>query len=1172
GNYFLSYDNERSIRAKAAYIKEQGLAGVIIWQVWGDMEQLTTNTEKKGDKLIISHDRTCVLVNALNDELSNGDGENEGPLVVLRKPLQGSQFNASDLIEVEAIARDNDGHLAKLELFRDGGIKLGESPISPYNISVNNLSVGVHSFYAKATDNLGKATTSTVITVQIKEETPEPQLEIEIISPDSGMQYPAPADISIFAETNIASSNVSKVSFYDGANELGQKTSPPYTYMWQGVPAGSYSLRVEATTSNGTIIRSSEPVIVQVTGQAENRPPVVSIISPTNGTEYTAPASITIQANASDPDGQVVKVEFISNNQKIGERTTAPYSYPYRIEAAGHYVLTARATDNDGDTTTSSPVQINVQSGGGDGGCGGVPAWSPTKVYSTSGEEVSYRNIIYRQFSWSQNMPPDLHSGPYQAWQYVRHCDGGDGGCGGVPAWVAMKLYNQPGEEVSYQNKIYKQNFNSQGAAPDVNSGWGKPWLFQRDCEDGGGDDNKPPEINITSPRNEASFSLGAEIPITVNVSDADGTVVKVEYFAANPERKIGESLIAPFSFTWKGAPAGRSTLFAKVTDNDSATATSPIIVINVEESNSNLPPTVQIISPVDGAEFPASANISIQAQASDTDGNIENVVFYRGNTLLTTKSAPPYDYLWTHAPSGYHVLRAVATDDQGRTAEGQVSVHVAGSGTPGEGDLEEIISAADWDMFFPNRFKGPDDHSGGIPTPANDFYSYANFLEAYRLMAEIEVTFERRCATNYYRVTWRNKRTGEELIIRNDSEFHDPQHVNSAIIVLEVDYANFAHEGSLETRKRELMAFLANISQETTGGWDGAHNGGRYAWGLHYREEVGYNDDSNAYRDETSLLYPPAPGKSYHGRGPIQLSWNYNYGQVSEFLYGHKDVLLEHPGKLLENGAFAFQTAIWFWMTPQYPKPSCHDVMIPLWTPTPEDEARGLKPGFGATVNIINGGLECQGHQTEFEKVVHRIGHYKRYTEIAGVSMELDGGNIPENCGCHLMGEFRIDSQECARATSLKFTSPNAGNAIGVNGLNAINIQVVKTDPNNEIEEVTITVGGEVFSGEQVNWTPSGYRQFLATAIGHRVGRSPVTASIEFAVYNELTFEGCEFIPAWNAHVVYPNGGQLVRFEGKIYRNSWYAAGHQIPGAIVDDQPWVELGACNATTGNRKS
>ncbi len=37
GNYFLSYDNERSIEAKAQFIKDQGLAGVILWQVYGDM-------------------------------------------------------------------------------------------------------------------------------------------------------------------------------------------------------------------------------------------------------------------------------------------------------------------------------------------------------------------------------------------------------------------------------------------------------------------------------------------------------------------------------------------------------------------------------------------------------------------------------------------------------------------------------------------------------------------------------------------------------------------------------------------------------------------------------------------------------------------------------------------------------------------------------------------------------------------------------------------------------------------------------------------------------------------------------------------------------------------------------------------------------------------------------
>lgn len=481
-------------------------------------------------------------------------------------------------------------------------------------------------------------------------------------------------------------------------------------------------------------------------------------------------------------------------------------------------------------------------------------------------------------------------------------------------------------------------------------------------------------------------------------------------------------------------------------------------------------------------------------------------------------------------------------------------------SEVPEEGNLEDLISAADWDVLFPHRYGTV---GGELPSPEDDFFSYANFLEAYRLMADIKVKFERRCATNYYRITWHNKETNESRIIRNDPPFDNS---NSAIIVQEVDYANFANEGDLETRKRELMAFLANISQETTGGWDTAP-GGRYAWGLHFRQEVGYDEDSLAYRDESHELYPPAPGKSYHGRGPIQLSWNYNYGQASEFLYGHKDVLLEQPGKLLENGAFSFQTGIWFWMTPQYPKPSCHEVMVPLWTPTPEDEARGLKQGFGATVNIINGGIECGG-PTEFEKVVHRISHYQRYTEIAGVSMELDGGNVPENCGCALMGDFRIDSQECGSISSLQFSAPITYGAAGVTNNNpAIRITLMKSDPNNEIVEVTIAVDGTVFDGEDVQWTPSGYRKFTAVAIGNREGKDPVTATVEFAVYHKQTLAGCEFIPEWDPNKVYQDRGYSVRFNGKVYENKWYADGSTIPGADIGEahQPWDELGACNS-------
>jgi chitinase len=52
-------------------------------------------------------------------------------------------------------------------------------------------------------------------------------------------------------------------------------------------------------------------------------------------------------------------------------------------------------------------------------------------------------------------------------------------------------------------------------------------------------------------------------------------------------------------------------------------------------------------------------------------------------------------------------------------------------------------------------------------------------------------------------------------------------------------EYPLFASEGSDEIRRREVAAFLANIAQETTGGWDTAP-GGRYVWGLYFLQEVG--------------------------------------------------------------------------------------------------------------------------------------------------------------------------------------------------------------------------------------------------------------------------------------------------------------------------------------------
>jgi len=190
--------------------------------------------------------------------------------------------------------------------------------------------------------------------------------------------------------------------------------------------------------------------------------------------------------------------------------------------------------------------------------------------------------------------------------------------------------------------------------------------------------------------------------------------------------------------------------------------------------------------------------------------------------------------------------------------------------------------------------------------------------------------------------------------------------------------FPKFATVGAPTTRRREVAAFLAQISHETTGGWATAPDG-PYAWGLCFKEEV---SPGSIYCDATNTDWPCVPGKSYKGRGPIQLSWNYNYGQAGRAL-GFDG--LGNPESVANNSVLAFKTALWFWMTEQLPKPSCHDVMVNRYRPTKADLAANRTVGFGLTTNIINGGLEC-GIPGD-GRVSDRVGYFQRYAQLFNVN-----------------------------------------------------------------------------------------------------------------------------------------------------------------------------------------
>lgn len=92
-----------------------------------------------------------------------------------------------------------------------------------------------------------------------------------------------------------------------------------------------------------------------------NQAPRVSISSPTKSTAFIAPATVTIDATASDPDGTIIKVEFFNASIKLGERTSPPYTFTWKEVPVGTYSITAVATDNGNLKTISDAVIVVVQ-------------------------------------------------------------------------------------------------------------------------------------------------------------------------------------------------------------------------------------------------------------------------------------------------------------------------------------------------------------------------------------------------------------------------------------------------------------------------------------------------------------------------------------------------------------------------------------------------------------------------------------------------------------------------------------------------------------------------------------------------------------------------------------------------------------------------------------------
>jgi chitinase len=90
-----------------------------------------------------------------------------------------------------------------------------------------------------------------------------------------------------------------------------------------------------------------------------------------------------------------------------------------------------------------------------------------------------------------------------------------------------------------------------------------------------------------------------------------------------------------------------------------------------------NVPPTVAVTNPPDGAVLSAPATIALAATASDSDGSVANVQFFQGTVPLANVTSIPYSVAVNNLGAGDYTFSAVATDNGGLSATNALVVHV---------------------------------------------------------------------------------------------------------------------------------------------------------------------------------------------------------------------------------------------------------------------------------------------------------------------------------------------------------------------------------------------------------------------------------------------------------------------------------------------------------------
>ncbi len=372
---------------------------------------------------------------------------------------------------------------------------------------------------------------------------------VAITGPADSATFDAPATMTITAHATDFDGSITLVEFFEGTTKLGESTGSPYSMTWNDIPPGSYRLTARAS-DNGGATMSSAPVEIFVNGSGGSL----------SGSVALPPASVNLTTEGTSdwahwglhaPDSFYHKagvIPQVSNFTKIGNSAVKQLqnSFPAFGWNDGILVVATNDTRNGvyvhGATngflltvpadTSERTLRVYVGLYGAIGKFRATlsdfsaPTYTGTSLRSVYGNASGVYTLKYRAASSDQRL---------------------------TVTYTTETLFDLDYGEIRLQAATLS------GAPPPANS---------------------PPTAAITGPSEGALFASSADITITVDAFDSDGSISRVEFFQGFT--KLGEATNSPYLLQWPVAPAGEYTLIATATDNRGATSTSNPVSITV--------------------------------------------------------------------------------------------------------------------------------------------------------------------------------------------------------------------------------------------------------------------------------------------------------------------------------------------------------------------------------------------------------------------------------------------------------------------------------------------------------------------------------------------------------------------------------------------------------------